>query len=164
MKERGHTLAETTVVLGIISILLALAIPRFADYLKRSRSESQTRTIYAELLRSRARAVYQRRETRMKFFAGRFEIYSSAAEGSGVAPIARQALYYPIDMNGTGVNVDFDTRGMALNLRSICIAGQEETGAVDSVVIGHTRVSIGKKNLQKKDHNWDCEAANITIR
>jgi len=152
------------VVTGIVAILLALSTPRFGELAKRYRCEAQTRLIYTELLKARANALFQRRETRMKFFAERFEVYSSATEGAGVAPMARLALHYPIDLNGNGINVDFDVKGMALNLRSICIAGREETGPVDSVVIGHTRVSIGKKNIQKKDDKWDCEAPNITIR
>jgi len=164
MQERGHSLVQTLVVTGIVAILLALATPRFGAWATRYRCEAQTRLIYTELLKSRANALFQRRETRMKFYAERFEVYSSATDGSGVAPLARLALRYPIDLNGTGSNVDFDVKGMALNLRSICIAGREDTGPVDSVVIGHTRVSLGKKNIQKRDDKWDCEAPNITIR
>jgi len=163
MQQRGHSLVQTLVVTGIVAILLALATPRFAAFATRYQTEAQTRMIYAELLKTRANALFRRRETRMKFFPERFEVYSSAADGSAVAPVALQTLHYPIDMNGNGSNVDFDVRGMALNLRSICIAGREETGAVDSVVIGHTRVSIGKKNLHRKESKWDCEAVNITL-
>jgi hypothetical protein len=35
---------------------------------------------------------------------------------------------------------------------------------VDSVVVSDTRVSIGKKNIDRKGDQWDCAASNITVR
>jgi prepilin-type N-terminal cleavage/methylation domain-containing protein len=157
MQARGYSLIEVLVAVGIASILLAIAVPRFTDYLTRYRTEAQTRLMYDELLRTRANALYQRRKTLVKFYPDRFEAYSSAAEGSEVAPIAVQLLRYPIEINVTGAVVEFDERGITWQPRSICIAGGEGTGAVDSVVIAETRVSIGKK-----DRGNECNSGNIT--
>jgi prepilin-type N-terminal cleavage/methylation domain-containing protein len=156
MQARGYSLIEVLVAVGIASILLAIAVPRFTDYLTRYRTEAQTRMIYDELLRTRANALYQRRETRMKFYPDRFEVYSSTAAGSDVAPVVIQLLRYPIEINVAGA-VDFDARGITWQPRSICIASGEGTGAVDSVVIAETRVSIGKK-----DKGNECNSGNIT--
>jgi prepilin-type N-terminal cleavage/methylation domain-containing protein len=164
MRERGFSLVEILVVIGLVAILLAIALPWFAAYLKHGSADSQTRLIYAELLQARANALYLRRETRVKFYPGSFAVYSTATDGPSVAPVASQPLRFPIEWNNSGANVDFDPRGIALNGRSICIAGREETGAVDSVVVSDTRVNIGKKNIDRKDDQWDCAAGNITIR
>lgn len=153
----GFSLVEVTAAMGIMAVLLAIAMPRFQDLLYHYRSESQTRMIYGELLQARARALYQRRETRLRFRADRFEIYSSAADGAAVAPIAVQLLSYPITVSGIGSDVDFDARGLAINKRSICIANPQSGGGLDSVVIADTRVSLGKRDLGN-----DCDSASIT--
>jgi prepilin-type N-terminal cleavage/methylation domain-containing protein len=155
MNSRGYSLVEMVVVIGIVSILLAIGTLRFNEYMKRYRIEAQTRLIYSELLRARANALYQRRETRMKLYTNRFEVYSSKADSG--APIASQVLGYPIVWGG-GDNVDFDERGMAVNNQSICLDYGDGSGAVNSVVIFKTRVSIGKKDKQDDS----CEGKNIT--
>jgi prepilin-type N-terminal cleavage/methylation domain-containing protein len=164
MRERGFSLVEIMVVVGLVAILLAIALPRFAVLLKHGRIDSQTRMIYGELLQARANALYQRRGTRVKLYPGSFAVYSSASDGPSVTPVASQALSFPIEWNNGAGDVEFDARGIALSGRSICIAGREETGAVDSVVVSDTRVSIGKKNIDRKDDQWDCAASNITVR
>lgn len=158
MQARGTTLVELAVVIGIAAVLLALAYPRFIDYLQRYRTEAQTRLIYGELLKARANALYQRRETRLTFYPERFEIYSSTAEDARVAPTANLLLHYPIALDGAA-DVVFDERGIALEPRSLCIADGQGNGALDSVVISKTRISIGKK-----DQGDACNAENITKR
>jgi len=158
MQARGYSLVEVSVVIGIVGVLLALALPRFSEFLKRYRCEAQTRLIYGELLKARANALYQRRETRLTFYPERFEVYSSTADGTGVAPSASLLLHYPIELDGAA-DVVFDERGIALELRSLCIAEGQGNGAVDSVVIGKTRISIGKRAQGDA-----CKTENITKR
>jgi type IV fimbrial biogenesis protein FimT len=158
MKERGISLIEMVVVIAISSILLGIGTLRFNEYSKRYRTEAQTRKIHSELVKARANALFQRRETLVKLYPKSFEVYSSA-EASGVAPIVRQALDYPIIMSRNGNNVVFDERGMCLNSRSICLESVAEAGAVDSVVISDIMIRFGKK-----DKGDVCNADNITIR
>jgi prepilin-type N-terminal cleavage/methylation domain-containing protein len=164
MQARGYTLVEIIVVICIVSLLLAIGTLKFGESFKRYRTEAQTRMIYTELLQARANALYQRRETRVKFSRESFEVYSSVSDGSGVAPVMKQALRYPVMVNSNqdpdGVNVDFDEKGMAvLPLRSICINASDSVGSVDSVVIANLRVRIGKK-----DEGGTCDGENITTR
>jgi prepilin-type N-terminal cleavage/methylation domain-containing protein len=156
MRERGFSLVEMVLVIAIISILLAVGTLKFNDYAKRYRTESQTRMIYSLLQKARANAVYERRPTRVKLYANRFEIYSSLAD-NGAAPIVSQPLSYPIVWNQNGNTVEFDSKGMTTVLRSICLDAGAGTGAVDSIVVHFVRTSIGKK-----DSGDGCNADSIT--
>jgi len=164
MKARGYSLVEMVVVIGIISILLSIATLRFNEYSKRYRMEAQTRLIYSELLKARINALYQRRSTRVKLYANRFEVYSSGLDDTaGVAPVRTQALSFPIVCTGDevaaeGYPVDFDSKGL-VTWRSICVDQSDGLAAVDSIVTWRTRVRIGKK--EKGDA---CISTNITTR
>ena len=160
MQARGYSLVEIIVVTGMISVLIAIAALKFPEYARRYRTEAQTRMIYDGLLQARLNALYLRRENRVKFYPGRFEVYSSVSDGdSGAAPVSIQVLLYPIVINGNNVNVDFDEIGKAVNLHSICIAGSDPTGAVDSVVISLLKVSVGKRNP-----GGNCIGSDITLK
>jgi prepilin-type N-terminal cleavage/methylation domain-containing protein len=166
MRERGYSLVEIIVVIGILSILIVIATPLFTDLMKRARAEDQTRTIYTELQRAQANALYLRRATRVKLYRDHFEIYSSQWDNlKGVAPIQSQVLSYPITCNGSGDGiagypVDFDPKGVATiaTKRSICLDVGESLGNVDSVVVYTTRISIGKKDKVEDA----CASENIT--
>ena len=155
MHARGYSLVEMVVVIAIVSILLTLGTLSFNEYARRYAAEAQTRMIYSELLKARANALYQRRQTRVKLYEKRFEVYSSTIDS--VAPIVNQALSYPITWSQVGNKVTFDSNGITTNKTSICL--ETDTGSVESVVIHSVRTGIGKK--AKEDV---CKSENITIK
>ena len=160
MQARGYSLVEMVVIVGIISILLVIGTLKFREYFTRYRTESQTRMLFSELQRTRANALYQRRATRVKLYASRFEVYSSKADcDSGVAPRSSQSLSLPITWSQNGNNVDFDENGIASVPRSICLESCDGAGTVDSVVVHFIRVSVGKK-----DKGDLCRGESISIR
>jgi prepilin-type N-terminal cleavage/methylation domain-containing protein len=155
--RRGYSLVEMVVVIGIISILLAIGTLWFNGYARRYRADAETRMIYTELLKARAKAVYERRAVRVKLYQNSFEVYSSLVD-SGVAPAYQQTLGYPIIWNQSGNNVDFDEKGTTYNIGCLCV-NADGIGSVDSIVIAQLRVRLGKK-----DKGDDCCADNITVR
>ena len=58
MHERGFSLVEMVMVVGIVSLLLAFGTLRFDEYAKRHRTESQTRMLYLQLQKARSNAVH----------------------------------------------------------------------------------------------------------
>lgn len=165
MQQRGVSLVEMTVVLGLIGILLAVATLGFKAYARSFRTESQTRLLYGELMKARINAVYQKRETLVLLYPGRFEVYSSALGArDGVSPLLVHPLYFPVTCNGDGDPVDgyplrFDSKGLPGNWCSICVEGEGGEGAVDSVVISPNMLRIGKR-----DKGYGCESAHVKTR
>jgi Tfp pilus assembly protein FimT len=164
MRARGHSLVEIVTVIGIASLLLAIALPIFSDQSRRYHKEAQTRLIMRELLQARSNAVYLRRETRLKFYPARFEIYSSKADRTGGAnPVSTRDLRYPVTVNRgigpDGENIGFTENGVATNKCSVCLVDRETAPVLDSVVISATRVHAGVK-----DQGEECKDDNITPR
>lgn len=163
--KSGHSLVEMVVVIAILSILLTIATLRYQDYARRYRTEAQTRLIFSELLKARVNAICQRRTTRVKLYPARFEVYSSQQDdSSGVKPLETCQLSYPIICSKTwdpalGLVIDFGADGLSDQMLSVCLDQSAGSGAVDSIKVHTTRVTIGKK-----DKGNECNSDNITIR
>jgi len=157
MRQNGFSLVETVVVIAIISVLAGIAVPGFSRLLAHYRIESQTRALLADLQQARAGALYQRRATRVMVSPDRYDIYSSAADNHP-APLRSSLLRYPLSLD-THYTVEFDARGLANTNCSLCVDSPGPTGALDSVVIYRTRLSIGQR-----DRGNDCSDDNITLR
>ncbi len=56
MKERGITLIEVLVVIGIITLLLSMAVPAFNSWRVKASIEADTQDVYAFLQKARAMA------------------------------------------------------------------------------------------------------------
>ncbi|WP_224957657.1 prepilin-type N-terminal cleavage/methylation domain-containing protein [Geomonas subterranea] len=166
MRSSGFSLIEMVVTIAIAAILATVGTLYFQQYQKGYRMDAQTRLLFSELQSARAQAIYQRKGTRVKLFADRFEVYSSQQDGPSVRPVATHPLSYPITSPTTpgfditvGGDVDFDERGVTYDLRSICLQPSAGHGGVDSVVIHYARISIGRK-----DHGDACVTDNITLK
>lgn len=153
----GHSLIEMMIIVGVLSILLAVGTLTFREYSARYHIEAQTGLLLSELQKARADAICQRRGTRVKVYADRFEVYSSQVDGAGVGPRETHQLRYPVIWrpNDLTEGIDFNEGGISYDIGSICV----ETGgpaSVDSVVISGIRLSVGKRN-----QGYDCISDNI---
>jgi prepilin-type N-terminal cleavage/methylation domain-containing protein len=157
MQQRGYSLVEMVVVVGVMSILLSIGTLKFNEYSNRYRSENQLRMIYTELMKARGNAIYQRRVVRVKVLPSVFQVYSSETDDTlGASPVLRQELRFPVVENIVGSHVDFDERGVTSNRGAICVETGGETGAVDGVVIDDLRLRLGKREPGK-----ECNGDNI---
>ena len=163
MQARGFTLIESLLVVCLIAILLAIALPTFSGYFRHYQVEAQTRLIYSQLQQARANALFQRRSIRVKLFRDHFETYSSAQD-LGAAPVQTATLHYPITCNGSGDGIkgypiDFDQKGLTTDWCSICLESFEPSSSLDSIVISANRVMLGTR-----DKGYECTKDNITPR
>ena len=59
-KIKGFTLLELLIVIAMMAVLLAIAIPAFSKWVKKYNIESDTKKIYAFLQEARAKAFAEK--------------------------------------------------------------------------------------------------------
>jgi Tfp pilus assembly protein FimT len=57
MNEKGITLLETLIILFLITIILAIAVPYTIDVVQKARAEGQIRTLYSNISEARQRTI-----------------------------------------------------------------------------------------------------------
>lgn len=68
-RDRGFTLAEMLVVVALIAVVSAIAIPVTAETIKRARADSAAEVALRAITAARARAVAERRNIQLNFVA-----------------------------------------------------------------------------------------------
>ncbi|KAF0219004.1 MAG: hypothetical protein FD174_2393 [Geobacteraceae bacterium] len=145
MGQRGFSLIEVLVVMGIIAILLAVATIQFNEWSRKAVMEGEIKRLYADLMRVRQEAVYSKRERTVVLAPSRYDIYSSNV--TSVGALTQNTLTYPIVWNGAGNQITFNLRGTTDNQKSICIDPSDNPAAYDSIVVSRARVRLGKRDI-----------------
>ncbi|OQK18659.1 hypothetical protein AU255_02675 [Methyloprofundus sedimenti] len=70
LKQTGFTLTELMVVIAIVGILAAVAVPSFNDSIERSRLVSASEAVIADLRWARSEAIKRNRKTRVTYTTG----------------------------------------------------------------------------------------------
>lgn len=159
MRQGGFSLVELVVVMGIAMVLIAIGTLQFNEYSRKNAIESQAKKLQADLLRTKADALLQRRDRAVTFSSSQYSIYSSSVTTAG--PVQQVAVKNAISSDIAGQLV-FEKSGLvtdpSMANRAICVGPSGNRAAVDSVVITDTQIRIGKWSA------GNCEMANITLK
>jgi prepilin-type N-terminal cleavage/methylation domain-containing protein len=76
--RRGYTLVEMMIVVAIVGLLAAIAVPAFSGYLKRSRLQGSRNELMADIYYARSMAISRRNTFRIVFAAGQYQVVNTA--------------------------------------------------------------------------------------
>ena len=163
MNSRGFSLVELLVIMFLIGILGSIATLNWQEMKVKSDTETQAKTLYADLAAVRLDALYTKRDRSVRIDNQVFKVYSSTV--TSVTPVSTKKLTYKTVWNSTSLlttgGLTFDAQGlMNGNQRSICILPSGDTidvssANVDSLVISQARINLGKRT------GGDCNSDNI---
>lgn len=163
MNQKGFSLTELIITMGIMGALLAIATLPFNNWVKKAGIESQTRILQSDLNNARIEAVTSktRRSIVLNPESYSYKSYTSANENttSGGKVIFTKVLNYqiaPITGSFTDRYVVFDTRGFVEipPYPTVRALPSYSGAAFDCIVISVGRNNIGK--VEKVSGNDKC--------
>ena len=81
-KNQGFTLIELVVVLAILGIMVAIAVPNFKQYMFQRRLNGAARQIMSDLMSARMKAITQNRKVKV-FISGNNHQYTVCDDANG---------------------------------------------------------------------------------
>jgi type II secretion system protein H len=169
-RNRGFTIIELLLVIGIIGIMAAIAIPNFTNFMRKNRIDNQMKRIYADLMNARVMAM-TRNMTHFVVFNWNSDTsqYAVIADTNGnnqrdAIPTDTQLLmrsgpdrvpfsFFNIvnpneNMGNAGMaaptTIAFNARGMATQTGTIRINVSGITPSRDCVTVSMARITLGK--------------------
>ena len=162
MNEKGFTLVEILVAIGIIAILLILATLNFNEYTRKHNTEAQVKEMFTDLLAAKVDAMHRGMQYTVLFNVTANPDTYTITDGNGNS--TQKTLKYNITTSagaGNNLTITFDTRGINTTAnapQAVCIA-DENSLAYDSIVINQVKVNLAKKNSGAL-----CASANCVIK
>ena len=118
-KQSGFTLIEMMIVIAIMAIFAAIAVPNFLSYIPKHRLNGAARQVMGDLMAARMNAVSQNCDVKVAFVAGdaEYKIWTDSDNDGTIdsgEEITKyiQSDYYDVTISTTK-NIEFHSRGTA---------------------------------------------------
>jgi len=149
---RGFTLIELIVVIALIAILTAIAVPSYQTFMVRSRLKGAARQVMSDLMNARMMAVSQNQKVKVHVENGghTYEIWSDANhdgavddnEGVNISKDVQQD-YYDVTLSTTSTTNDtiFNPRGAASQFGTVTVTNSAGSKSIAVAISGRVAVS-----------------------
>jgi type IV fimbrial biogenesis protein FimT len=164
MNRRGFSLIELMVVIGIISILLALATISFSRWTARQSVDRQVKEMYADLMSIRQQAMVTGKNHDAVFTTSKnmaFHRYSSEGDILGTL-VMRKGVSNAVVVSSTDP-VLFNHRGVTVGDTMMCIF-TDVSPSLDALVITSSKVNMGRIINQGSKDVSACTKNNIELQ
>lgn len=112
VREDGFSLIELMMVIGIMSIILAIAVPYFNQWRQSTALSTATETMMAHLKQARVRAVSDNRQVAVSFATNGYTVDSA---GSNPQQYLLSDYAKGMTLTFTSASLTFDSNGTANN-------------------------------------------------
>lgn len=154
-RTRGFSMIELVIVLVIIGVTAAIAVPRYANSIQRTKVDGAARRMAADIERLRDRARAQGREQRLYVATAGYVLVMTDDAGNTV----KQQVDLSIDPYGVGVKpavltdrgLTFDSLGRASEALLVYVTnGEASRGVMFDPVAGRATVFSPERSVDGK--------------
>jgi len=147
-KQSGFTLIEMMIVIAILAIFAAIAVPNFLSYLPKHRLNGAARQVMGDLMAARMQAVSQNNEFKIFFLANGHEYMilddddndGTADAGELTDPKDIHPEYHDVTFSSTN-NPIFLPVGTATDLPTITLTNSVDSKKVTVSMAGRVKIT-----------------------
>lgn len=152
--QSGFTLIELMIVIAIMGIMMALAVPSYQTYMAQRRLNGAARQVMSDLMAARMKAITQNNEFKV-FFPGshsgalsgnhQYQILddddndSTPDEGEAIEIKDIQTNYSDVTMTANN-NPVFSPKGTATNLATVTLSNSRGSKEVSIAITGRVKI------------------------
>ena len=145
-KQSGFTLIEMMIIIAILAIFAAIAVPNFLSYLPKSRLNGAARQVMGDLMAARMNAVSQNCDATVTFASGNpeYKIWTDSNNNDTIDSGEErtkdiQSDYYDVTISTTK-NIEFHARGTANPYNNIGLTNSAGSKKVKVYMTGRVMI------------------------
>lgn len=112
-KQSGFTLIELIVIIAIVAVFAAIAVPNFLSYMPKSRLNGAARQVMGDLMAARMKAVKENTTVTVTMVSNSDHEYKILTAGGEEKTINIQSNYRDVTIVGSFTDISFYSRGTA---------------------------------------------------